>query len=291
MWSFVQLSDPQLGGQTDTQEHNRVIRTLMPDIIACLRQDLAEVNPDFILATGDISGEQSRDSVFAARDLLDSLGFQYYPMGGNRDFAREESRVWFLDAFSAHLPIQDTVYSFTHRGLHVCILDPWWRWPDGTLSPHAADDLPVREWAIPPHQLEWLDRDLSAHASEPTIVGLHSPAADVPTRLRRPGMADHGRIVNADMLGEFLGRHSCVRAVFSGHRHMHYVAPAYGLVHIVTASLPTYPNEYRVVHVYQDRLEVETRGLSDASFAQCSLVSGNEWTAGEEEDRSLTISL
>ena len=82
MWRFVQISDQHLGSQIDGQWNNRFLCSMMPDVIRCLKRDLTGLQPEFILATGDLSSQQTRDAMFAARDLLDSLGFPYYPMGG-----------------------------------------------------------------------------------------------------------------------------------------------------------------------------------------------------------------
>ncbi len=72
---------------------------------------------------------------------------------------------------------------------------------------------------------------------------------------------------------------------------MHFIEVRDGITHVCTGALPEYPTEYRDICVYEDRMEVTTRGLSDASFAARSLIPGNEWTAGEPEDRTATISL
>ena len=103
MWRFVQISDPHLGSQTDGEWNNRFLYSMMPDVIRCLKRDLAGLQPDFILATGDLSSQQTRDAMFAARDLMDSLGFPYYHLGGNHDFLNAKTRSWFLEAFHAHL--------------------------------------------------------------------------------------------------------------------------------------------------------------------------------------------
>ena len=116
MWRFLHVSDPHLGSMTDTGWNNHVICGLMPEVIGCLKRDIQENPPDFMLVTGDLSIEPSRDSIFAARDLLDSFGVPYYPSGGDLDFRLPESRNWFLDAFDASLPGLATYYSFTHKG-------------------------------------------------------------------------------------------------------------------------------------------------------------------------------
>lgn len=299
MWQFVQISDPHLGSQFDGKWNNEFLCTMMPDVIRCLKRDLAEIEPDFILATGDISSKQTRDAMFAARDLMDSLGFPYYPMGGNHDFVLPQSRAWFREAFHAQLPINNTVYSFTHNNLHFCLLDPWWQWADGSLSETSEDsvtknmdkNLMGAMWAVPPHQLEWLAEDLDRHRDTPTIVGTHYPAIPIPERLCRPGMQNGGCLENGQELVELIKRYPQVKAIIAGHVHIHFIEEVDGLVHLTTAALPEYPTEYRLITVYDDRIEIATRGLSDSSFAARSLIVGNEWTRGEACDRTATIRL
>jgi len=272
---------------------------MMPEVIACLRKDLARLQPDFILATGDICSTQTRDAMFAARDLMDSLHVPYYPMGGNHDFVVEQSRAWFLDAFQAHLPTRDTVYTFAYKNLRFCVLDPWWKWSDGTLCPVSEARVASRmdstlegaRWAVPPHQFAWLEDELASHPDVPTMVATHYPAVSIPGRMCRDGMQDAGHLDNGGLLIEILMRHPQVKAVFSGHVHMHFVERTGQLAHVVTGALPEFPTEYRDVSVYEDRLEIKTCGLSNARFAQRSLLPGRVWTAGEASDRSTVIPL
>ncbi len=299
LWRFLQISDPHLGSDSDGRWNNGFICTMMPDVIRCLRRDLTALQPDFILATGDISSNQTRDTMFAARDLMDSLGFPYYPMGGNHDFVVEESRDWFIEAFHAHLPIKRTYYSFTHKGLHFCVLDPWWLWEDNTLSPISElamaqkqkKDVTGARWAVPEGQMEWLEKDLQEHADMPTIVSCHYPAIDVPERLKRPGMKIGGHLDNGVALCELLNRNTNVKALICGHLHMHIIEQDQHFTHIVTGALPEYPTEYRDIQVYEDRLEISTLGPSDPSFAARSLIPGNDWTKGQPGDRKAVISL
>lgn len=299
MWRFVHLSDTHLGSMVDGEWNNRFLCTMMPDVMWCLRRDLAKRRPDFVLVTGDVSSHQSRDAMFAARDLLDSLGVPYYPMGGNHDFLSERMREWFLEAFQAHLPGGDTVYSFTHNNLHVCVLDAWWKWRDDSLCPvaeqsiHDASTISMHgaRWALPPHEFAWLEDDLAAHAGLPTIVATHYPALPIPRRLRRPGLRDAGHLENGDILLEICQRHPQVKAIFSGHVHMHIIERHNGIAQVVTGSMPEFPCEYRDIQVYEDRLEIHARALSDTSFAGRSLIAGHDYTLGMPEDRDATLPL
>jgi len=299
MWRFVQVTDPHLASEQDGRWNNDFLCTMMPEVMRCLRQDLQALAPEFILATGDIVSTQTRDAMFAARDLMDSLEIPYYPMGGNHDFVLEQSRAWFLEAFKHRLPEQRTYYAFTHKNLRFVVLDPWWLWSDGSLNQVseaavAAEldrGLEGARWAVPPEQLIWLDETLADDTQSPTIIAVHYPLIRIPDRMRRPGMQDGGAIDNGDDIIAILKHHPQVKAVFSGHVHTHFVERIDGFTQVVTGALPEYPTEYRMIDVHNDRLEVVTKGLSDGSFAARSLIPGKEWLSGEPEDRTAVIPL
>ncbi|MBI3118348.1 MAG: metallophosphoesterase [Candidatus Hydrogenedentes bacterium] len=299
MWRFVHLTDPHLASPRDGEWNNLFLCSMMPEVMACLRRDLAALQPDFIFATGDIASQQTREAVFEARDLMDSLGIPYYPMGGNHDFVLPESRQWFLEAYHAHLPMPETHYAFQHKNLRFIALDPWWKWTDGSLSQFSEAAVAERmetglggaRWVIPPAQLRWLAQTLSEQAATPSIIGTHYPALPIPIRMRRPAFRDGGCLDNGEDLLNLLSGHRQVKALFSGHVHLHFIERNNGIAHIVTGALPEYPVEYRVVDVFPDRLEIRTCALSDPQFAARSLLPGKSWTRGEEEDRTATIRL
>jgi hypothetical protein len=72
---------------------------------------------------------------------------------------------------------------------------------------------------------------------------------------------------------------------------MHVIQQDDQLTHITTGSLPEFPTEYRDMRVFKDRIEVETLGLSDPSFAARSLIPGKNYTAGQPQDRNVVIPL
>jgi 3',5'-cyclic AMP phosphodiesterase CpdA len=297
MWRFAHVSDPHLASQRDGVWNNRFLCTMMPDVMKCLARDLAVLKPDFLLVTGDIASTQTREAMLEARDQMDELAFPYYPMGGNHDFVVGESRTWFLEAFQHRLPEPRTYYAFTHKNLRFCVLDAWWVWSDGTLSEISeatvARDLDTSlkgaRWSVPPHQLTWLAGELSRYPALPTIIAVHYPALPVPDRLHRPEFNNGGCLENGPLLMECLGAFPQVKAIFSGHVHLNFVARQNGITQVVTGALPEYPTEFRDVRVYDDRLEIQSLGLSDPGFAERSLIAGKGWTAGEAGDRQLTI--
>ena len=291
MWRFLHLTDSHLGQEDSEQWNNRTLHPFMPDIMRCLRSDLKLVTPDFLLATGDLASHHGRDAIFAARDFLDFLDVPYFPLGGNTDFGSETSRRYFIEAFSGHLPVADTVYSFNHKNLHFCVIDPWWRWSDGTLAPCMEDDSAHKwgEWAIPPYQLRWLDDDLGSHSEWPTVIAVHYPILPIPDRLQKFNQNLRGSLVNSELFMSLLRRHQQVKLLLTGHRHLHCILQSGYITQVTTGALIEYPIEYRDIHVYDDRIEIHTLGLSNDEFANRSLIEGNHWPAGEEQDRHAVI--
>lgn len=298
-WVFVQLSDPHLSSDRNGIWNNKFLCSMMPEVMQCLKLDLAGVKPDFLLVTGDIVSHHSREAVIKARDMLESLEFPYYPMGGNHDFFSMESRAWFLEAYVHRLPAPDTVYSFVHKNLRFCILDPWWVWRDGSLMPFAEPDLvndqeeSLRDtrWALPPEQFVWLETVLKALPQLPTCVAIHVPVLPLPEYFYKPDYNFAGCLENGELLADVLSGYPQVKAVFSGHAHSNAISRHNGVYHICTSALPEYPVEFRIIEVYPDRLEIRTRPLSNPEFAKRSLIPSHEYTAGNSQDRTITIPL
>ena len=293
MWRFLQISDLHFGEVACRQAINHSMHRQIPEIMQCLRKDAPQLEPDFLVATGDLTNQGGCDAVFAARDLLDFLDLPYYPVGGDADFREPESRTWFIDAYSGHLPLADTVYSFTHKNLHFCVLDPWRLWPDGSLAPIMPGEETGEEvWAIPPHQLHWLEDDLRSHQHIPTVVLLHYPVLPIPERVSQYDEGNRrGRIAKEHLLLDLLVNHEQVKLLLTGHTHYHCIRSHEGLTEISTGALVEYPIEYREFHVYDDRVEVYTQGLSNEGFARESLIEGREWPGGSADDREHVIAL
>ena len=298
-WHFVHLSDPHLSSTHDGVWNSRFLCTMMPDLMARLGEDLRALRPDFLLVTGDIVSVKTREGMLAARDGLESLGVPYYPLGGNHDFVLPESREWFLEAFEHRLPERRTFYGFEHRNLRFHVLDAWWEWLDGELHPVPQDksaeemdeDLKGLRWGIPGEQFAWLEERLSRPFAGADVVAVHYPSVRVPDRLRFEGFRDGGALVNGERLLALMDRFPRARAVFSGHVHVHFAETLGQVTQVTTGSLPEYPSEYRVVRVFEDRMEAVATPLSDLSFARRSFLPGRELAAGQPQDRSVVIPL
>ncbi|NLN92338.1 MAG: hypothetical protein GX130_03385 [Candidatus Hydrogenedens sp.] len=299
MWRFVHITDLHLASSRDGVWNNGFLCSMMPEVMDCLRDDLQKINPDFLLLSGDIVSNTTRESVFQARDMVESLGFPYYPLGGNHDCYSRESRQWFLDAYAHRLPNKKTWYSFTHKQTGFYALDPWWMHPDGSLSPSAEKkaeamqqfNLNNMRWALPKEQLLWLEEELASATEESVCIATHYPMLSVPDRLLQLGFKNAGSLENGKVIAEKIADFPKVRLVLSGHVHANTIQPYKGVYHVTTSSLPEYPVEFRVIEVHDDQWKITTQKLSDPSFAQRSLLAGHDFTAGLPEDRKLSIKI
>lgn len=299
MWRFVHITDPHLASDRDGVWNNNFLCTMMPQVMDCLREDLQALNPDFLLISGDIVSNTTRESVMRARDMVESLGFPYYPLGGNHDCYSEESRQWFLEAYAHRLPENKAWYSFTHQGIRFCALDPWWMHQDGSLSPSAEKEaeemqqftLNNMRWALPEEQTLWLEKELAAAVESSVCIASHFPMLPVPDRLQQQGFKNAGNLENGKEIADKIATFRKVRLVLSGHVHANTIQQYEGVYHVTTSSLPEYPVEYRVIEILDDQWNITTQKLSDPSFAQRSLLPGQGFTAGLPEDRELSIKI
>lgn len=299
MWRFVQITDTHLVSERNGVWNNKFLCSMMPEVMACLKKDLGRLAPDFLLVTGDIVSNHARDAVFQARDMLENLELPYFPLGGNHDFYSMESRGWFLEAYAHRLPTPNTVYTFVHKNLRFCVLDPWWVWRDGSMMPIAEPDVAGKQedelrdtrWALPPEQFVWLESVLNAFPSQPACIALHYPVLSLPEYFFRPEYKFAGALENGELLASVLERYPQVKVVFTGHAHTNAIVESGGVLYVSTSALPEYPVEFREVKVYADRLEISTHGLSDPAFAQRSLIPDREYISGRETDRNAEISL
>lgn len=165
-------------------------------VVAHLRAQTTQ--PDFVLATGDLSDAGRPEEYGLLREILAPLGLPLFLMPGNHD-ARAAIRAGFPD----------------HRYLGH----------EGPIH-YAIEDYPVRVLALDSSvpgqsggqvgaaQTDWLDRRLGEQPKRPTVVALHHPPFITGlTQMDGIGLAD------ADALAAVIRHHGQVERVLSGHTH------------------------------------------------------------------------
>lgn len=222
---FVQISDPHIGGGVDGSPtgFDGLMRrgTPIPRLQRVLRELASLVPPPvFIIITGDLSDTGKHDELLRCRDLLPSSGPPLYLVRGNHD--------WDLDAFMAvfgGLPYVDAdraaeaglCYAFDALGAHLVVLD------SETIAPGGAE-------------LDWLDRDLTAHANQSCVVFSHRHLVSVDPILE--AYLDVSQ-PHADAVLGVLDRHAAVTWFLAGHIHLNSLTVR-GQLHLATITSTFY---------------------------------------------------
>ncbi len=172
------------------------------DVDAGLNAGLARIRerqpqPDFILATGDLVGDEP-EAYLRLRQMLESLGMPVYCLPGNHDFPGIMGRA--LRGGSVRME-----RCFVAGQWQFVLLDSSF---PGTPDGHLA-----------PSELVLLDTALAIHPELPTLVFLHHNPLPVGTV-----WLDTMTVSNGEALFAVVDRYPQVRAVAWGHIHGEFAA-------------------------------------------------------------------
>jgi len=190
---FIHISDLHIVADPGRRQHG-------VDTAAVLRKAIPAMNrlrPDFVVAGGDLIGDESEEAYRHLKALLAPLESPIHFLMGNHD-----SRVAFRKVFHSETPATDDpiVEAFEQAGVRFALLD-------STVAGEEAG-------ALSSGQLAWLDAQLTAHPRQPTWVFLHHQPLPIYVRwLDRLGLTDPEPFLGV------LARHPQVCAVAYGHVH------------------------------------------------------------------------
>lgn len=190
------------------------------DSIAKMREAVAEfqrADLDFIIELGDMKDTTARSEPVPTLRFLDDIEREFsafrgprYHVLGNHDMDCLTKEEFLAHTRNAGRARGKAFYSFSEGGVRCIVLDANF---NADFSPYARGNFDWRKAYIPASQIEWLDRELTRHASEPTLVFLHQMLdsfSDISKDLC---------VGNAEAVVEVLERHRQVLAVFQGHHH------------------------------------------------------------------------
>ena len=229
-----------------------------PEVEGDLRTLVAEVDPELILATGDLSHRNKREQHERAASLLHSLERPLLVIPGNHDIPRwPPSRLTnTFDEFKRQWPALEPVYRSDR--VVVCGLNS------------------VRPWkhqggALRPAQIEHAARVLAdAAPGALKVVALHHHLLGAPWRSRKRTIANRGSVLGALV-------DAGAELIVSGHVHQSAVgerrefevveAPVHGTTVVTAPGLgqprPRRRGEARGLHLF----EADERTLSVVTYA------------------------
>lgn len=245
-WFFIQLTDPQFG-MFESNAGFEKETVLYEKAVA----EINRLNPDFVVITGDFVHDQHSVSQInefkrITAKIKSSIPVYYSP--GNHDIGQvpnEESLKKYRENYGSDR------FSFRHKGSSFIGFDT------GLIK--AKLEKPEQE------QFIWLSKKLrKSRNSQHILLFTHYPffnkTVDEPTAYSNIDKEYREKYLN-------LFRNNNVAAVFSGHHHNNGYA-TYGNVELVTTSslgkpLGKAPSGFRIVKVYNDKIEHEFYGLEE----------------------------
>jgi len=287
-WRFVIVTDTHLGQETSAGVHNPVSGDHLAGRFTTFGEALAGC--DFVLHVGDVVDHGTREEIAWAAEAMRAWPCPVRICFGNHDARAAGDRDTWLELFPEGFPNSgpERQYSFTHRAVHVVVLQCDWLDPTDVPQPYWADR--TCRWRLSDAQLAWLDADLTAPRDLATIV-VHHPLS-LPLTARLTGTQDL-HVPEPDpvaALQAVLERHPQVRLLAGGHAHAHQIEQVGGLCHLATGAISEYPYEYRLVEVADDRWTISTRAWPAADGGMIEPASARTpWVAGQPQDRALLL--
>lgn len=226
------------------------------DSIAKMREAVAEfqrADLDFIIELGDMKDTTARSEPVPTLRFLDDIEREFsafrgprYHVLGNHDMDCLTKEEFLAHTRNAGRARGKAFYSFSEGGVRCIVLDANF---NEDRTPYARGNFDWRKAYIPASQIEWLDRELTRHADEPTLVFLHQMLdsfSDISKDLC---------VGNAEAVVEVLERHRQVLAVFQGHHHPGHYSHRRGIHYLtfqgmIEQAAPT--SAYAIVEVEAD---------------------------------------
>lgn len=159
-----------------------------------------EPKADIVLLTGDISNSGQYEELIHAKSILDKLEAPYFVIPGNHD---NRNDVWAVFNGKACPSRSDGFINYViNKGdIKFIALDS------------VIEGKPGAE--ICQTRANWLDEQLNKKPAQPTIIFMHHPP--VKCNILE---TDQDGFIGADLLGDIVGKHKNIKAIFCGHIHI-----------------------------------------------------------------------
>ena len=238
----------------------RFYREALGKLAECADRMNAE-RVDFLIELGDLKDQNKppvEEKTLLHLQTIEAVFRRFrgprYHVLGNHDVDSISKQQFLSRVENTGIDASRSYYSFDVRGLHCIVLDANYR-PDGSDYDHGNFDWTNAN--IPPHELDWLQRDLAA-CSGGVVVFVHQ-------RLDGEGPVF---VKNASQVRQILHASGQVLAVFQGHDHdgdyRHLDGIHYYTLKAVVEGHGEDNNSYAVIEVHPDR-NVTVTGYRRAS--------------------------
>ena len=256
IYTFAYISDTHVYGKRERLDWmNRKMGDAAGDELRRTLDALAAESIAFVLHGGDMTETAIRSEFDEVSRIFRGQPLPVYACLGNHDVYLESSRGDALELLGAHFPGGTLDYAFTQPPVRFVVMD---------VAIEQPELLAAKQ--------EWLRRTLAADRQTPTIFVWHYAPYN------RAGVSSCGfRVPDWSPLGkrallETLQAAPNVFATLNGHDHWDEVNRLGGITHVQNAAFVEWPNTYRLLRVFPDRIEWEVRQVANRGYVRESLV-------------------
>lgn len=232
LFSFAVATDIHWSSSNSISDFGRMYKytdRLLTDVVTAINEE--RVN--FSLLLGDLTDNGLAYEFDNVTKRLNNLDRPFYPVIGNHD---KSEGAWITEW--ARLGQGNSTYSFNFSGWHFIILD-------------SVNDSDPAQGIITPDIMKWLEDDLRAHETMPSIICLHFLVNDVPGLTELCAISGSNPYIdNNNEFKLMLKDYTNVVAVLSGHGHLNSITYNNNITFIETASVIQYPITYDIYRVY-----------------------------------------
>lgn len=265
LYQFALLSDTHLGsgrGNWMNDKLNGPAHAQLAETLADLRAE----GTRFALLAGDMTDNGTRPQFESLGRIAREAGLPVYGCVGNHDGFLASGRPDLRELCAPMFPGGSLDYVFTAGPLRFIVLDgSYWKRADGTICDYY-DPQTSRGVCARPEQVQWLKDTLAADTKTPTLFVWHYPLYS------RQGLSSCGyRLPNSALGPEvraLLAAAPNVRGALCGHTHWNEYNQVQGQHHLVNTAFAEWPNSFRVLRVYADRVEWEVRQPHNRGFVR-----------------------
>jgi len=217
----------------------------------------------YVIFGGDLADntDNTLEDLSLFLDTLDDINFDYYAILGDReaDLKADFSKQHFCS-------------EFRQNGFNNPNITYWAQQPSDKLLFIGLDTSIENEFKgkIPQEELNWLDYILKSNPDKFTVIFMHHPA--VATTQADNTVWKNFILENSDEFINLINKYPQVKLVFSGHHHNYSVKNLNNKLYVSMPSIATYPDSYKIIKVYSDKIEIENQ---DISFKQIIKKSKN----------------
>jgi len=281
---FVQISDVHISSKPDTSY--KIISNSKDLFADAIEQVNGIKDIDFVMFTGDMVNDPTVENYKDFFTLLSELKYPSLYVLGNHDFApkgtqglsKEEVLAIFRQC-NPNYVFPASYYAITpKKGFRIIGLDL------------TIEDKQTSNGFLNDEQKEFLENELKNNQDKIIVIFQHFPVI-------QPFTADHHKILNDDEYLAIVKQYKNPIIVLTGHYHITKIIQDKNFIQVVTPSLVTYPNAFRLVNItnFQDRvvfefgfLPTKLTELQDKSRALTMMPSS---LLGTEKDRVQTITI